>query len=63
MTATRTYHLDPPLHADADRTYFGPVRFRAKGSPPADPFLLAPETWQQLGEPHAIRVTVEAEDS
>jgi len=44
-----------------DVNTFNPtVRFRAEGGPTTDDFILSAASWERLGNPERIRVTVEA---
>ena len=60
VKCARTFRIDPPLDDDAERTYFVAVRFVAVGEPQTDDFRLDPQTWDRLGQPRRITVTVEA---
>lgn len=50
----------PGLGPDADVTHFEPICFVVEGKPKTDDFYLAPFSWELLGQPDRIVVTVEA---
>jgi hypothetical protein len=66
LKAQREYErIEPFVGLDdgsdvVDVTAFGspPIKFRPVGDPKTDQFVMAPGTWEYLGKPDRIRVTV-----
>ena len=63
-TLYRTYrwsHADEAEDPEVDVTSFSPVeRFIVEGESKADDFLISRQAWNKLGNPHRIKVSVEA---
>ena len=72
MTIRRTFRRIPGRHGrylpglgdgpEIDVTSFGatPIKFVVEGPPPCDDFYLKTASWELLGSPDRIAVTVEA---